>query len=120
MQNKKREIVFFEDHFYDFYVKQRQKVKDKIIWTFRLFEQVDVVPEVYLKHLDGTEGLYEMRVQQGSDIFRIFCCFDEGKLVVLLNGFQKKTQKTPQNELEKAKRLKDDYFRKKTIGSKMP
>jgi phage-related protein len=69
-----------------------------------------MVPETYLKHLEGTNGLYEIRVQQGSDIFRIFCFFDEGKLVVLLNGFQKKTQKTPGGQLEKAEKLKEQYY----------
>jgi len=67
------------------------------------------VPEDYLKHLEGTDGLYEIRVQQGSDIFRIFCFFDEGKLVVLANGFQKKTQKTPKIEIEKALKIKHEY-----------
>lgn len=58
---------------------QRDKVKEKIIWTIELIEDVPRVPEVYLKHLEGTEGLYEMRVQLGSDIFRIFCFFDQGQ-----------------------------------------
>jgi phage-related protein len=85
-------------------------VRDKIVWTLDLIEQMDVVPETYLKHLEGTNGLYEIRVQQGSDIFRIFCFFDEGKLVVLLNGFQKKTQKTPGGQLEKAEKQKEQYY----------
>ena len=70
------------------------------------------VPKVskdYLKHIEGTDGLYEIRVQQGRDIFRIFCFFDEGKLVVLANGFQKKTQKTPKSEIEKALKIKQEY-----------
>ena len=75
-----------------------------------MIEQLDTVPETYLKHLEGTEGLYEIRVQQGSDIFRIFCFFDEGKLVVLINGFQKKTPKTPKAEIKKATKLKADYY----------
>ena len=58
---------------------------------------------------ENTESLYEIRVQQGSDIFRIFCFFDKGQLVVLANGFQKKTQKTPINEIEKALKIKEDY-----------
>jgi phage-related protein len=75
----------------------------------RLIETQHKVPEDYLKHLVGTDGLYEIRVQQGSDIFRIFCFFDEGKLVVLTNGFQKKTQKTPKTEIEKALKIKQEY-----------
>lgn len=67
-----------------------------------LIEELQQVPEIYLKHLEGTNGLYEIRVQQGSDIFRIFCFFDEGQIVVLSNGFQKKTQKTPKQEISRA------------------
>ena len=71
------------------------------------------VPETYLKHIENTDALYEIRVQLGNDIFRIFCFFDKGKLVVLANGFQKKTQKTPKNELEKALRLMNEYYQEK-------
>ena len=103
MDNEKIRTVFlYKDYFTDFYDKQKQKVKDKIIWTFKLIETIKQVPEDYLKYLEGTDGLYEIRVQQGSDIFRIFCFFDEGKLIVLANGFQKKTQKTPKSEIDKA------------------
>ena len=110
MSNKKFRTVFlYKNYFSDFYKKQRQKVKDKIIWTFRVVENIVQVPEDYLKHIEGTDGLYEIRVQQGSDIFRIFCFFDEGKLVVLANGFQKKTQKTPKSEIEKAINIKQEY-----------
>ena len=111
MNNEKRirTVFLYKDYFTDFYLKQRQKVKDKIIWTFRLIETLQKVPEDYLKHLEGTDGLYEIRVRQGSDTFRIFCFFDEGKLVVLANGFQKKTQKTPKIEIEKALKIKQEY-----------
>lgn len=84
-------------------------MKEKIIWTFDLIEEIDKVPETYLKHIENTEGLYEIRVQQGSDIFRIFCFFDQGQLVVLANGFQKKTQKTPKQEIDKALKIKQEY-----------
>ena len=84
-------------------------MKDKIIWTLDLIEELPRVPETYLKHIENTDGLYEIRVQQGSDIFRIFCFFDHGQLVVLANGFQKKTQKTPKQEIEKALKIKEHY-----------
>ena len=106
---KYRTIIFFKDYFQEFFVKQRDKVKDKIIWTFELIEGIERVPELYLKHIENTEGLFEIRIQQGSDIFRIFCFFDKGKLVVLANGFQKKTQKTPRQEIEKALKIKEEY-----------
>jgi len=102
-------LITYKDYFENFFVKQRQKVKDKIIWTFDLIEEIDRVPETYLKHMDDTDGLFEIRVQLASDIFRIFCFFDEGKLIVLTNGFQKKTQKTPKKEIEKALKIKKEY-----------
>lgn len=72
-------------------------------------EDLERVPETYLKHIKNTDGLYEIRVQLGSDIFRIFCFFDKGQLVVLANGFQKKTQKTPKKEIEIAIKIKAEY-----------
>ncbi len=106
---KFRNIHLYNDYFTDFHDIQKQKVKDKILWTFKVVETLQQVPTDYLKHIERTDGLYEIRVQTGSDIFRIFCFFDEGKLVVLANGFQKKTQKTPKREIEKALKIKDDY-----------
>lgn len=106
---KQREIIFYKDYFEEFFVKQRAKVKEKIIWTLQLVEELERIPETYLKHLENTDGLFEIRVQQGSDIFRIFCFFDQGKLIILTNGFQKKTQKTPKKEIEKAIKIKNEY-----------
>lgn len=79
------------------------------MWTFDIIEDLQRVPEIYLKHIENTDGLYEIRVQQGSNIFRIFCFFDQGQLVILANGFQKKTQKTPRKEIELALKLKAEY-----------
>ncbi len=72
-----------------------------------------MIPEKFLKHIEGTEGLYEIRIKAGSNIYRIFCCFDKGSLVVLFNGFQKKDQKTPKKEIEQAEKLKLEYFKTK-------
>ena len=110
---KYRTIITYQDYFEEFLKKQRQKVREKIIWTFLLIEEVQQVPETYLKHLENTDGLYEIRIQQASDIFRIFCFFDEGKLVVLANGFQKKTQKTPKQEIARALKIKVEYYESK-------
>ena len=63
-----------------------------------------------MKHIERTDGLYEISVEAGNNIYRIFCCFDKGNLVVLFNAFQKKTQKTPSQEIELAKKLKKEYF----------
>lgn len=106
---KVRTLFLYENYFTEFYAKQNKKVRNKIIWTFRLIETIQHVPEDYLKHISGTDGLYEIRVQVASNIFRIFCFFDQGKLIVLANGFQKKTQKTPISEIEKALKIKRAY-----------
>jgi phage-related protein len=104
-----RKIKFYKQYFQDFFSKQDKKVKAKIIWTLQLIEELHRVPETYLKHIENTDGLYEIRVQLGRDIFRIFCFFDKGQLVVLANGFQKKTQKTPRKEIIKAIKIKTEY-----------
>ena len=99
----------YKDYFESFFVQQRVKVQEKIIWTLALIEQIAIIPETYLKHIENTHGLYEIRVKYASDIFRIFCFFDKEKLIVLANGFQKKTQKTPQKEIEFALKIKNEY-----------
>ena len=112
--NKKFRIaIFYKDYFEQFYVKQNNRVKEKILWTIRLVEELEIVHSVYLKNIIGTDGLYEIRIQKGSDIFRIFCFFDKENLVVIGNGFQKKTQKTPKNEIIKAIQIKLNYENEK-------
>ena len=107
--SKIRTVIFYKEYFKEFFIKQRLKVQEKIIWTFDLIEELERIPENYLKHIEETDGLYEVRVKQGSDIFRIFCFFDKGKLIILANGFHKKTQKTPKKEIEKALKIKKEY-----------
>jgi len=111
-----RRIIFYENYFIEFYQNQDEKVKSKIQYVFELIKQVERVPEKFLKHLEGTESLFEIRVEYQSNIYSPdigICCFDEGRLVVLFNGFQKKSQKTPKNEIEKAERLMKEYFQSK-------
>ncbi|MGW8121828.1 type II toxin-antitoxin system RelE/ParE family toxin [Roseivirga echinicomitans] len=106
---KIRTVVFYKDYFETFFIKQTDKVKKKIVWTLNLIEEVQTIPETYLKHLKGTQGLYEVRIQSGNNIYRVFCFFDQGKIVVIMNGFQKKSQKTPKGEIEKALKIKKEY-----------
>lgn len=110
-ENKFREVETYKDYFEVFFVKQNQKVRDKIIWTLELIEDLERVPDKFLKNIDGE--LYEIRVKQGSNIFRIFSFFDSGKLIILANGFQKKTNKIPRNEIKKAKQIISEYFNSK-------
>ncbi len=110
---KVREVVVYKDYFEDFFKVQPRKVQDKIIKVLDIIENIERVPITYLKYVEGTNGLFEVRVQFGSDFFRIFCCFDGNKLVVLFSGFQKKTQKTPLKEIDKAVRIMTEYFNDK-------
>lgn len=112
--SKIRTVIFYKNYFKEFYNQQREKIKRKITWTIQVIEKHERIPEIYFKHLEGTDGLYEMRVQHGSDIIRVFCFFDDGQLVILANGFQKKTQKTPSNEIERAIRIKNEYEEEKS------
>ncbi|WPP48470.1 type II toxin-antitoxin system RelE/ParE family toxin [Catalinimonas niigatensis] len=107
---RKRELYFFKDYFEKFYDEQTEKVQRKILWTLKIIEEMDRIPEVYLKHLKNTSGLYEIRVQVGSNIYRIFCFFDIDNIVVIGHGFQKKSQKTPKQEIVKAEQIKQEYY----------
>ncbi|MHC1690079.1 MAG: type II toxin-antitoxin system RelE/ParE family toxin [Bacteroidales bacterium] len=106
---KFRTVILYKNYFNDFYEKQTKKVKDKIVWTFKLIETTQQVPAEYLTHMDDTDSLYEIRIKQGSNIYRVFCFFDQGKIIVIINGFLKKTQKTPKSEIIKALRIKKEY-----------
>jgi phage-related protein len=108
-----RTILFHGDYFMDFYKTLDDKVKEKVKYILELIKQVDRVPEKFLAPMSGYDGLYEVRIEYQSNIYRIFCCFDQGQLVVLFNGFQKKTQKTPKEMIDRAMRLKNEYFRTK-------
>jgi len=108
-----REIIPFENHFWDFYNKLEPKVKKKFDWTISLIERTKIVPKQYFDHMTGTDGLWEIRVKTGNNIFRVFCFFDKGNVIMLLSGFQKKTQKTPKKEIKKAETLKSKYYENK-------
>jgi phage-related protein len=111
---KIRNVYAYKEFFYDFLLAQPPKVQDKIYKIIEIIEYQQFIPEKYLKHIEGTKGLFESRIKLGSDIWRVFCFFDSGKLVILLNGFQKKAQKTPKNEITKALKLMNDYYNEKS------
>ena len=115
---KIREIITYKEYFDEFFKEQSPKVRDKIIKILDIIEQIDRIPSNYLKYISGTNGLFEIRVQLGNNIFRIFCFFDGNKLIVLLTGFQKKTQKTPKAEIKKAEKLMDEYYKEKSTEKK--
>ena len=110
---KVREVITYKNYFEDFFAEQERKVQDKIIKVLDIIEQIDRIPSTYLKYIEGTNGLFEVRSKLGKNIFRIFCIFDGNKFVILLSGFQKKTQKTPKGEIERAIKLMSEYYEEK-------
>lgn len=107
--NNDRQVIAYKNYFLDFYERQNDKVQAKIEWTLNLIKVTPKVPEKFFKHMEGTKGLYEIRIEVGSNIYRIFSFFDKGNLVVLGNCFQKKSQKTPKQEIEKALKIMEEY-----------
>ena len=105
-----RNISYYEGHYLKFFDTLKPEVQRKFNWTLQLIATVDKVPKKYFDHMTNSSGIFEIRVEVGSDIFRVFSFFDKGYLIILINGFQKKTQKTPKNELELAEKLKKQYF----------
>ena len=104
-----RQVVAYKRHFLDFYAQQPENVQAKIEWTLNLIRVTQHIPDKYFKHVEGTKSLYEIRIEVGGNIYRIFSFFDHGNLVVLGNAFQKKTQKTPRQEIEKALKIMEEY-----------
>ena len=105
-----REILLYKEYFDDFYKPLNVKVKNKIDEVLFMITIVERVPKKFFDKMSGIKGLFEIRIEFEGNIYRIFCCFDKGNLVVLFNGFHKKTQKTPKKEIEKAERIMKEYF----------
>ena len=114
--DKKRQLIYFRSYFSNFFNKQPEKIKDKIDYVLYLVTVADPIPRKFFEQMTGYEGLFAIRIEFRSNIYRIFCCFDKGNLVVLFNGFQKKSQKTPKKEVEKAMRIMQEYFDYKKKG----
>jgi phage-related protein len=108
-----RNLFYYKNYYHDFFESLKPEVKEKFKWTLMLISELDYIPLQYFKHIKGSTGLYEIRVEVGSDIYRVFSFFDKGQLIVLINGFQKKSQKTPRREIKLAEKLKNNYFNEK-------
>ena len=110
-----RQILPFGEYFKEFKKTLTRDALMKIYQVFIYIMTSERIPAKFLRSIEGTKDLYEIRIEHEGNIYRIFCCFDEGNLVILFNAFQKKSQKTPQNEIERAKRIKDEYFKAKAL-----
>jgi phage-related protein len=104
----KRKIKTYGGYFERFKETLLPKVLIKLDYIISLLETRDRIPKKFIKHI--REGLYELRMEYEGNIYRVFFIFDDGNIVVLFNGFQKKTQKNPPNEIEKALKIKEEYY----------
>lgn len=110
VDRKIRTVYFYKSYFIDFMNSLRNpKAKEKILYIMRIIEAVERVSTDYLKHVEGTDGLYEIRIKSSSDIYRVFCFFEAGRLIIVANGFQEKSQKKPKVEIERALKIKAEY-----------
>ena len=112
--DRKRNLVFFRNYFNEFFEGQKEKVKEKIDYVLFLITTAERIPKKFFSYIQGTDGLFEIRIEFESNIFRIFYCFDEDNVVVLFNGFHKKSRKTPVTEIEKAIKIENEYFKLKS------
>ena len=108
-----RKIIAYKNHFIDFYREQDNKIQQKIEFVLDLIRFEKQVPKKFFKALEGTDGIYEVRVITTFKSIRILCFFDKGNLIVLTNSFIKKTQKTPKKEIKQAEKLKKEYLNEK-------
>lgn len=110
---KVRQIKLFKSYFKDFYIAQKQSVRDKINFVLKLVETQRMIPKKFFRLLEATDGIYEIRIEMEGNIFRVFCCLDEGAVVVLFHGIHKKSQKTPPKEIKRAESIKKEYLKSK-------
>lgn len=108
-----RNIFYYRSYYLDFFTQLRPEVKKKLNWTLMLIATQERIPSKFFSHIEGTKGIFEIRAEVGSDIYRVFSFFDEGQLIILVNGFQKKSQRPPKKEIELAERLRKQYFDEK-------
>ncbi|MBL1279844.1 MAG: type II toxin-antitoxin system RelE/ParE family toxin [Fluviicola sp.] len=111
-----RNIIVYKQHFIEFYSKLDNKTQLKVEYVLDLIRFEKRVPNKFFKHLSGTDGIYEIRIVTTFKSIRILCFLEEESLVVLVNCFLKKSQKTPRNEIRKAEHLKREYFFEKDGG----
>ena len=107
----KRKIIAYENYYKDFFDTLNKGAQEKVLYGLLMLKTVDRLSTKYVKSIK--DGLFELRIEWQSNIYRIFFCFDEEQIVILFNGFQKKTQKTPDKEIDKALKLKKEYYERK-------
>jgi phage-related protein len=104
-----REFIFWKDYFNDFFKSLDEDSRSKVLWMLKSLESLTRIPAKYFKHIEGTKGLFELRLSWEGKAYRIFCFFDKGNKIILCNGFIKKDQKTPKQAIVKAIKIKEEY-----------
>jgi len=106
-----RKIDTYKNYFLDFITSLEGNVARKIYYSLDILKTQQLISKKFVEHI--REGVYELKAEYEGNIYRVFFCFDEGRVVILFNGFQKKTPKTPENEIQKAIQLKNEYYANK-------
>lgn len=109
----RRKVIAFGNYYHDFLATLNQKESRKVKYIISLLETEDRMPVKFIRHIKEHGNLYELRMKYESNIYRVFFIFDEDQIVVLFHGFQKKSQKTPKTEIEKAIRIRKEYYEQK-------
>ena len=112
-----RQLITYGKYFFEFYDSLKNEVQEKIDWVFEIVKTADHIPKKFFDYLENSDGIFEIRIEYESNIYRILCFFDKGNLVVLINSFQKKSQKTPPKEIALAEKLKKQYFIDKKLDN---
>jgi len=108
-----RQVFYYKNFYLDFFQSLNSEVKKKFIWTIRLIATSQSVPVEFLKRIQNANGLYEIRLEAGTDFYRVLCFFDKEKLIILINGFRKKSKRTSIREIELGQKIKKEYFYEK-------
>ena len=111
-----RQIIFYKHYFNEFYAELAEDVRTKLNNVMKLVKTADRIPVKFFRIINTVKGLCEISMEWQGNIYRVFCCFDKGNIVVLFQGFQKKSQKTPQSQIDLAKKLMNEYFNDKENG----
>ena len=109
--DKERQILYYKNYFIEFFLSLEDGAKKKVAYVLDMIRTQERLNSNFVKSI--RDGIYELRASHNGNIYRAFFIFDEGNIVMLFNGFQKKTQKTPNNEIEKALKLKNEYYASK-------
>ena len=109
--DKERQILYYKNYFIEFLLSLEDGAKKKVAYVLDMIKTQERLNSNFVKSI--RDGIYELRASHNGNIYRAFFIFDEGNIVMLFNGFQKKTQKTPNNEIEKALKLKNEYYASK-------